>query len=597
VLDTLLCLIDRAGELVDKETLMSVVWPRIVVEENNLDQNISTLRQIFGERRGENRYVETVRGRGYRFVAPVTQCDSPALSAPTVASSATVTSIVRVGNPQASAVTRRVLQGTWSLYALAAAGLMLALGGALLVSSRDDNARAVPQPTLAVLPFKPLAATDRNESLELGMAETLIRGLNGPTLRVLPLSSVRRYTSLEQNAVLAGRELQVASVLEGHIQRDGTQLRVSARLLRVTDGLQLWADRYDESFTDIFSVQDAIAAKVRAALAPELGTSPAPAFRRGTRDAEAYQHYADGQFFLNRRDEASLRGAIAAFRQAVERDPQFALAYVGLAEAHAILGIFGVVAPHETFPDAQRAVEKALELDPGLGEAYASLGHIKLQYEHDWRGAERALRRAVELAPEYPRSHQWLGLYLALAGRFEEGVAHAREAQALEPLAPTYGAFLGLLLIYQRRYAEAIEQLEGILARDPRLANARSYLAVAHLRRGELEKALDLLSGLDELAPGSMGYVGQIHALAGRREAALEEIDRLIELSRERYVPAYDIATIYAALGDRDQTFEWLERAFEDRSTLVVWLRWEPIFDDMRADPRYAPLAARLELE
>jgi TolB-like protein/predicted Zn-dependent protease len=479
----------------------------------------------------------------------------------------------------------------------AVTALAAVLVAAWLLPPREQPTPGVGQATLAVLPFKPLTATDRNESLELGMAETLIRALNGPTLHVLPLSSVRRYTKPEQDAVLAGRELGATSVLEGYIQRDGARLRLAARLLSVADGRQLWADRYDESFTDILSVQDVIAAKVSAELSPEPRTSTASATRRLTSNAEAYQHYLDGQFHVNLRDEPGLRRAVSDFTLAIESDPQFALAYVRLADAYTFLAVFGIVAPHEAYPDAQRAVAKALELDPTLGEAHASLGHIKLNYEHDWRGAEQALHRSVELAPNYAFAHQVLALHLALGGRFDEAIARLREAQALEPLAPVYGGLIGMILSYQRRYDEAIDQLEKTLALEPRLVNARTYLAAAHLRLGELDEALELLGGLESPAPGSAGYIGQIHALAGRREAALGEIERLVALSRERYVPAYDIATIYAALGDADRTFEWLERALAERSTLIVWLPREPVFDRYRSDPRYGPLAARLDLD
>lgn len=445
--------------------------------------------------------------------------------------------------------------------------------------------------SLAVLPFKPLTLDDRNESLELGMTETLIAGLNAGGLSVSPLSSVRKYAGIEQDGLAAGRALEVQSVLEGHIQRAGNQLRVSARLLNVSDGRQLWAQTYNEPFTDIFTVQDAIAEKVRAELTAELAGEASPALSHYTGDAEAYQLYANGRYHMLR---LAIPEALAQFKQAVERDPEFALAYAGIADAHTTLGVFGVVPPHDTFPQALEAVQTALKLAPELGEAYSALGHIKMQYEHDWSGAERAYHRSIELNPNDAVAHKNLGLFLALSGRFDDGIAHLRQAQALEPSRPAFGALIGMILNYQRRYDEAIAQLRSTLAMDPGLPITNIYLAAAYLRRGEYDKAMEHLDRAQALAPGSAAYRGQILALSGRRPEAVRELERLIALSKQRYVPAYDIATIYAALGETDRTFEWLERAFEERSQLIGWLPWDAVFDGTRADPRYAPLVRRL---
>jgi TolB-like protein/DNA-binding winged helix-turn-helix (wHTH) protein/Flp pilus assembly protein TadD len=596
VFDTLLCLLEHPDTLLDKERMMAAIWPDVVVEENNLDQNISTLRHALGDRRGNQRYIVTVRGRGYRFVAAVRKLDA---SDPAEGDEITPTgNAAEMGDlpVDPSTVGRRVpLRG---IAALATIGIAIAVMFVLLRGSDQSRTTTIGQThALAVLPFRPLTVTDRNESLELGMAETLIMRLNSPRLAVSPLSSVRRYADPGQDAVLAGRALGVDAVLEGHLQRDGDRLRVSARLMNVEDGRQLWADRYDESFTDIFSVQDTIATKVWAALTPELIDEVPPALRRYTEDAEAYQLYVSGRFYRQRGNEAGLREGLELFQRAVERDPDFALAYVGIADTHAILGVFGIVAPHDTFPEARKAVDKALELAPQLGEAYASLGHIKVQYEHDWAGAEQAYRRAIELNPNYAPAHQMFGIYLSLSGRFDEGLEEVRNAQALEPSSPLSGAMIGMLLNYQRRYAEAIDQLTETVEMDPLLPTARTYLAVSYLRRGEYELALEHLRQSSSLTPGSAAYVGQVYALSGRRKEAEAEVERLIAESRQRYVPAYDISTIYAALGKTDETFAWLERAFDERSQLIAWVPWDPVFDGMRSDPRYPDVVRRLNVD
>lgn len=585
VFDTLRVLIEHPGALIAKGELMTAVWPDTVVEENNLDQNISTLRRLLGDRRSEPRYIQTVRGRGYRFAEPVMLLDTPDADAPTSSTRLPAAGPLP-GSPSRS----------WRLWGLGTIVLAAVAGSAVFLGWRDSGSPAVvadQAPSLAVLPFRSLSATHRNESLELGIAETLIRQLNTPQLSVRPLSAVRRFADPEQDAVQAGRALAVDSVLEGHLQVDDDRLRVSVRLLRVRDGAQLWTEGYDQSFSDIFTVQDAIAARVRGALTTGTASEPPAAPSHPTEDPIAYQHYVSGRFFRQQGSEAALHQARQHFQQAIERDPEFALAYVGLAESHAVLGVFGVIAPHEAFPPALDAVHRALELDEKLGEAHASLGHIRTQYEHDWLGAERSLRRAIELSPGYAPAHQWLGLLLGALGRFDEGLASLRRAQALDT-SPIYSAMVGMLLTYQRRYDESIDVLQTTLAMAPELPTAHTYLAAAHVRRGNYAQALKHLELAPSRAPGRASYPGQILALTGRRDEALAEIRRLVEASREAYVAAYDIATIYAALGEADETMAWLDRAVDERSQLIAWLRWDPVFDSIRHDPRYAMLVARL---
>jgi DNA-binding winged helix-turn-helix (wHTH) protein/TolB-like protein/Tfp pilus assembly protein PilF len=585
---TLRTLVEHPGELVERTLLMKTVWPNLVVEDNNLDQQVSLLRQALGERRGEHRYIVTVPGRGYRFVVPVRAQSEPAGEPPTAPS----TAITREQAVGASPARR-----PWLWPAAVAVASVALIAGAFALLDLLDPGREAPssreRTTLAVLPFKPMTASDSHESLELGVAETLIVGLNAAQLPVSPLSSVRRFAGPEQDALAAGRALAVDVVLESYIQRDGDALRVSTRLLDVADGRQLWSQSYDEQFSNILSVQDSIAERVLGALAPNLAGAMAP-LRRYTSDAEAYQLYLDGQFARRRLSEIALREALASFHAAIERDPNFALAHVGLAECYSIIAVFGIEAPHETFPLARQAIDRALTLAPDLGEAYASLGHVKMQYEMDSPGAERALRRAIEHNPSYAPAHQFVGVLLGYRGQFDAALEELRITEALEPAVPGNGALRGMILSYQGLHDAAIEQLERLLAIAPDLPNTRAFLAMAYLRRGDLDLAAEHAGAIRSPAPGSRGYVGQIHALAGRRTEALAEIERLVSLSRERYVSAYDTASIYATLGEVDQTFAWLERAFEERSQIIGWLPWDGAFESIRTDPRYPELTKRL---
>jgi DNA-binding winged helix-turn-helix (wHTH) protein/TolB-like protein/Flp pilus assembly protein TadD len=593
VYDTLLYFLEHPNELIDKRRLIDAVWPNLVVEDNNLDQTISTLRHALGERGRESRYIVTVRGRGYRLAVPVVA--RPHAGVPATGESDSTAAASTPIEPSPAPVSPAPKPRSRTAVAAAAVGLVALLAAALLWTGlKSAPIEPTPAPKLAVLPFRPLTADDRSESLELGMAETLIAGLNTADLTVAPLSTVRRYASPDVDPLAAGREIGATAVLEGYLQRDADHLRVSARLLNVADGRQLWAARYDEAFTDIFSVQDAIAARVRESLMPQL-VGEVRSLPHYTQSAEAYELYVTGRLHRQRGNVEALRQSLAYFERAVQEDPGFALAHVGVADVHAILGVFGVMAPHDTFPQARLAVQRALSLAPDLAEAHASLGHIKTQYEHDWAGAELELRRAVELNPYYALGQQWLGLFLAYSGDFEEGLERLRMAYSLEPSA-VYGALIGMVLNYARRYDEAVEQLEAMLAADPASLTTRTYLALAYMRTGQLAEATRHLSLLPTATPGSMSYVGQIAALEGRRADALAEIERLIAHSQQRYVPAYDIAAVYGALAEIDATFIWLERAFDERSQLVGWLPWDAAFDSIREDSRYAALLQRLNV-
>ena len=602
-LDLLVKLVRSHGRMVGRDDIVAALWPANVIIDfdSGLNTLVRKVRSALGDSPDDPKFVETVPGRGYRFVAVVTEVTPEAQRAPVVEEAPAPSDAL---TPPPGRRGARLVAAAGSLVVVGAIGALVLLRGEPASSTGAASPEALVQGmgqqttsvvTLAVLPFKPLTESDRNESLELGMTETLISGLNGNSrLQVAPLSSVRRYGGREQDALTAGRQLGVTAVLEGYLQRAGDRLRVSVRLLDTRDGRQLVADSYDEAFTDIFSVQDAIASRVQDAFMTEL-VGDAVRLPHETRDAEAYQLYANGRFYL-RRNEAGMRRAIDYFSAAIERDAEFARAYVGLAEAYALLGVYGAIAPRDAFPNARAAVDKALLLDPELGEAYAQLGHIKVQYERDWPAAASAFDRAIALSPSYAPAHQWVGHYLAYMGRIDEGLKRLRDAQQLEPASPAYAALIGMFLNYQRRYDEAIDQLTKTLEMDATLDLAHTHLAVAHMYRGEYQLAIDELARTSSVTPGSSGYLGQIYALSGRRDEALAEVERLMAAADDRPVAAHDIATIFAALGDADSTFQWLDRALEDQSQMLGWIRWNPVFDSVRSDPRYAAFMQRLNL-
>lgn len=587
VFDTLVYLVEHAGELLGKDVLLAAIWPGLIVEENSLTQNISTLRQTLGETRGENRYVATIPRKGYRFVAAVTRSDAPAL--PAFPGTATATK-----PPMAPpAITRRRIG--LLIAGLAALVVVIAMLGLPGTSKRPAKAPLGTGSTLAILPFKPLLPADRNESLELGMAESLISrlGQHSPGL-VSPLSSVRRFATLDQDAIAAGRTLGVNTVLDGSLQRSGDRLRVSARLLRVADGRQLWAQDFDQDFTTIFDVQDAIAARIAQALSVRWA---GPGSTRGapyTSDPEAYALYANGRVAWTRHTEASLLQAIGFFEQAIARDPHYALAYTGLADSLAVLGVFGIRAPNDVFPGARRAATKALAIDPDLAAAHAALGHVLLQYEHDSAGAAREYARAMSLDPSLALIHHRRGLLLAMQGDADGALMAFGRAQELEPLWLSPRVAVGCYHYYLQHYDESIRLLEQVLALDDRAPNARACMIRSLIAKGAYNRAFVELDKGSIQAPGSDGLRAEALALAGRRAEARAELDRILGRSKQHYVAAYDIASIYAALAEIDNTFLWLERAMPERSTQLLFLAQDPMFAALHADPRFASLVQRI---
>ena len=583
VFDTLVYLVERAEQTLDRDVLLGAIWPGIVVEENSLSQNISTLRQALGEVRGENRYILTIPRKGYRFVAKVRELND--FVAPTISDVPATSLPVRAPSKRSRIA--------W----IGVCVLLVAIGAVsfYLLSTRAQPAAPAAAHTLAILPFKPLVLAERNESLELGMTETLIANLGLQGARAIsPLSSVRRYAALDQDPLIAGRELGVETVLDGTLQRRGDRLRVSARLLRVADGQQLWAESFDQPFTTIFDVQDAIAARVARALplrGMEEGTARGAPY---TRDPEAYALYASGRLAWTRQTDASLLQAIGFYQQAIALDPNYALAYSGLADSYAVLGVFGMRAPNEVFPQARRAVEKALAIDPDLAAAHAALGHIMVQYDHDWEGAAREYVRAKQLDPTIALTYHRRSILYALQGDTERALAESARARELEPLWVAPRAFTGHILYYARRYYEAIRIFEQVLALDDRVNSARGFLIRSLIAKGDYVRALAEIDKHPVQVQASNAFRAQALALSGRREAVRAELDRVLALSKQRYVAAYDIALIHVALGNKEDAFHWLDRAIEDRSTPVGFLAQDPSLDVLHDDPRFAVLVQRL---
>jgi DNA-binding winged helix-turn-helix (wHTH) protein/TolB-like protein/Flp pilus assembly protein TadD len=607
--DLLVALVENSGHVLGKDELMKQVWPDSFVEEANLSHHIFTLRKALGEDKNGAKYIETIPRRGYRFVAEVTEIDDTSNELVLAERTRSRIIVEQEQERPLETTSRSALAGSGHkrklmLAAAVSAGVLVGLGVVvyfLVTGKPEPGGYGSAIKSIAVLPFKPLVADSRDEALELGMAETLIARLsNLRDVKVRPTSAVRKYVDLQQDAIEAGRELQVESVLDASIQKSGDRLRVVARLVRVDDGTTLWADKFDEKLTDLFTVQDRISERMTAALAlPLTGEERRLLAKRYTENVEAYQLYTRGRYYWSKFTDDGLRKSIGLFEQAIDSDPTYALAYSGLCNAYMVLGVNGHMSPKEARPKAKYAAEKAIELDDRLAWAHQSLGGYKLFHEWDWAGAEREFKRAMELDPGLIEPHELYSYLLSELGHFDEALAELRKAQEINPVAVNIGSSYGDTLRQARRYDQAITELEKTREMDPDDFFTLYTLGLAYAQKGlyekaiiESKKAVDLSGNSTRVRSG----LGQVYAMAGKYAEARKVIAELQTESKQRYVSPLYIALIYATLGENDQAFSWLEKAFEDRACWLIELGIEPSWDKLRSDPRFTDMLRRVGL-
>ena len=469
------------------------------------------------------------------------------------------------------------------------------------VSAPRPNAAAIAQKRIAVLPFKPLTPENRDQVLELGMADSLITKLsNSGDLVVSSLSSVRKYVDLEKDALTAGHELQVNSVLEGNVQKSGDHIRVTARLINVADGSSLWAATFDEKFTDVFAVEDAISQKVADALALRLtGEEKRRLIKHYTENTEAYQLYLTGRYHWAKLIPPEIRTGIGFFQQAIEKDPNYALAYFGLAEANRALAINADVPSQDCLPQAKAAAMKALEIDDSLAEAHASLSFSLIWYDWDWSGGEREAKRAITLNPNSAIAHFAHAHVLSDLGHHDEAIAEQARAIEIEPVFLLLNALQGMFLHHARRDDQALIQLQRTLQIDPNFWITHLMLGKVYTRQqkypealAEFTKAKDLSHGNSE-AIGSIGYVAGLTGDNAKAQAVLGELKAR---SAQSYIPPSNIALVYNGLGDQSEALRWLEKAVDQRDVRLTLLKADPRWDSLRSNPGFAAILKRIGL-
>jgi serine/threonine-protein kinase len=464
---------------------------------------------------------------------------------------------------------------------------------------------APPAHSIAVLPLVNMSSERDNEYFSDGMTEELINVLAKiPGLRVAARTSAFAFKGKDQDVRRVGEQLGVATVLEGSVRRAGPRMRLTAQLINVADGYHLWSETYDREVADVFAVQDEIARTIVGALRVRLtGGADATLVQPQTADIEAYQLYLKGRYFWNKRTHENFWKAVELFQAAVRRDPDYALAYSGLADAYQSLGlslVTGSVAPNEVQPRARAAALKALEIDEGLAEGHTSLACAKLTFDWDVPGAEREFRRAIELNPSYGHAHHWYSHALVSTRRFDESLAESRRALELESLSLVMNAHLGWHYFYARRFDDAIAQLHATLEMDPNWAYALYYLGLSYEQKGMYDEAADALRRALAVLPGALALqtdLGHVLAAAGRPGEARATLEALRARAASGYVPSFYFARLHEALGQTDQAFEALHLATEERFDHMLALGVDPRWDPLRSDPRFSALLDRVGIE
>ena len=544
---TLLVLLRNKGHVVEKDVLMEEVWPNEFVEEGNLAQNIFMLRKALGESVDGAKYIETVPRRGYRFLQAVTQSDDDAVATTAVP------------------------------------------------SKEFKGARRSDFHLIAVLPFVNAGGNRDLEHLSDGITESIINTLSQRReLRVIARNSVFHYKGKDLDARQIGRELRVDSVLLGTLHLIGEELTISTELIDVANGWQLFGRTYRRKFSEMLETQYEIANEISTAIQTDFkGVEERRRFRRYTVNPEAFRAYLKGRYHWNKYTKEGLEKAFEYFREAIDIDPIYPLAYAGLADSYFRLSS-QYLSPCLTLPKAKAAVLRALEIDSALPEAHALLGMVLMRYDWDWQGAECEFKKAI-----YSSAHQLYGVYLQSLGRFEEALHHIRLAQELDPLSLQIMVSLGMCLWAMRRYDEALKTLQETVEMDPYYYPTHLAIAVVQGQLGNFSEALEEFKKASQLndIPLIMGFLGYAYAASGNVDEARRVLEEIQKQRNERYVSAYAIALVYAGLAEYDLAFEWLGIACEDRDEFLTWgLGIDPRLDGLRSDERYVQLMNRIGL-
>lgn len=450
--------------------------------------------------------------------------------------------------------------------------------------------------SIAVLPFVDMSPEKDQEYFCDGVAEELINALTKiKGLQVASRTSSFQFKGKADDVSRIGEKLNVETLLEGSVRKAGKKLRITAQLIKTTDGYHLWSEKYDREMEDVFAIQDEIARTIVNMLKVQLGVQSGSLIQPHSTDIEAYNLFLKGRYYWNKRTTETLKKSVEYFELAIDRDPAYALAYAGLADSYGVLGYQEAMRPRDVMPKAKSAAAKALEINETLAEAHASLGYARMHYDYDWAGAESEYKRSIELNAAYPTCHHWYALLLAAMERSEESIAQIKLAQGLDPLSLIINAVHGYTLYFAREYDQAIDQCLKALELDQKFGVTRWILGHAYEQKGMFNEAIkQFQETVNQSGDIALGCLGHVYAVAGEKDTALKIANDLEERSLSTYVSPYYCGLVYAGLGDNNLAFEWLERAFDQHSSPLMYLRVEPQLDSLRNDPRFDQLLNRL---
>jgi TolB-like protein/DNA-binding winged helix-turn-helix (wHTH) protein/Tfp pilus assembly protein PilF len=613
-------LVENPGRLINKAELIQSIWPDTAVTDDSLVQCLIEVRRALGD--DTQQIIKTVQRRGYIFDRPVS--DNVSIAPVTTVTEETGVQIIieeeetnghGVIKTTESATTlgaglisarratsfqhlaKALKQHRW-IATFAVITVALAAAAAVYFNRPVEAVDSI-----AVMPFVNVSGDPNTEYLSDGISDNIIDRLSQlPNLKkVIALNSVLRYKGKQTDPQTVGRELNVRVVLMGRLVQRGDEVSLSMELIDVRDNKHLWGGQYDRKLADIGTVQSEIAQDISERLRLQLsGEEKQQLTRRYTENSEAYQLYLMGGYYRRARTEKGLQKSVECFEQAINKDPNYAPAYAGLASTYALIGYTGILPPKEARQKLEWATLKALELDDKLPEAHSMMAIVR-RLDLDWRAGEEEDKRALELDPNSAGAHQNYAYHLQTAGRFDEAMLHLKRAQELDPLSLILGANIGSLLYVMRQHDQAVEQLQKTIEMDPNFAPAHNRLERAYLAKGMYEAAIAEQKKTIALDP-PMGRwrrtsdLGYAYAVAGQRAEAQKILSELQELSKQRYVAPFNFALIYVGLGDKEQAFAWLEKAYQEYPLSLDSIKVDPELDTLRSDPRFTDLLVRMKL-
>lgn len=605
--DILLALVQHNGHVLEKRELIESVWPDTFIEENNLTQYVSALRKALGDDRHEQQYIETVARRGYRFIAPVTEVHGGGRDL-IVENRTRVRVVIKEEKEEReqelvveareapiSSSVRKPQRRLFVRYTLAALFLLVVIVYWVASKMRQPGANAgVPMiHSIAVLPFKPSGAGETDQYLGLALAHDLSTRLSRDGLHPLPVSATYRYLDSQGDPEKTARELGVDAVIYGSLRKSGKRIAIDAQLSRVSDGVSLWAKSFEDESRNAFALQNSIASAVAEVLLPDANIKQIePAPPPGTMNLDAYEACEKGWFFLSKRTGEGVHLSVGYFERAITEDPNYALAYAGLAEAYA----FDI----ENWKKAAGTAAKALEIDQNLGEAHATIGFVHMFWLWDWAVAEREFKRALELSPNCATAHQWYGIYLAARGRMLEAKEEMHEALEPDPFSVSINADMGQMFYFSQEYDQAIAQCQKTIAIDPEFLNAHIYLYQAYTQRGMYDRALAEYFKIQTLAGGNLLYspAAEESLRKGYAEAGIRGFWKAnVSFLEKRSGDALVLAEYCARLGNKERALSLLDRAYGKHGFELPFVNVNPVFSDLRNDVRFERLSRRIFAE